>query len=133
MVCADCIVIAGAEGRMELLLILRKNEPYAGTWALPGGFVDMDEDLEDSAKRELCEETGIVLDKMDQFAAYGKPGRDPRGRNISVVYYQFLSGVPEIKAGDDAAEAKWFPLADLPVLAFDHKRIVDDFVKSHLK
>jgi len=133
MVCADCLVVACAEGRMELLLIRRKNEPYAGAWALPGGFVDMDEDLEETAKRELKEEAGITLDSMMQFAAYGKPGRDPRGRNISVVYYQFLYDAPEIKAGDDAAEAKWFPLAELPELAFDHQRIIDDFAKSHLK
>lgn len=128
MVCTDCIVIAGAAGSEELLLIKRKNEPYAGMWALPGGFVDMDEDLEETAKRELKEEAGIVLDNMKQFAAYGKPGRDPRGRNISVVFYQFLPCVTEIKAGDDAAEARWFRLTELPSLAFDHKEIMDDFV-----
>lgn len=124
MVCTDCMVVAGK----KILLIKRKNEPFAGLWALPGGFVEMDEDLEASARRELQEETGIRLPTLTQFAAYGKPGRDPRGRTISIVYYFISENEIKTTAGDDASEARWFALDHLPELAFDHHQIISDFL-----
>lgn len=112
----------------KILLIKRGKEPFNGYWALPGGFVDMHEDLETAASRELKEETGLDLRKLTQFRAYGKPERDPRHRTISVVYYAVIERVPEtIKAGDDADEAAWFDLSSLPNLAFDHKHILADW------
>lgn len=130
MVCADCIIIAPEGIKKKILLIKRGNDPFKGKWALPGGFVEMEEDLEDSARRELAEETGIALQSLKQFAAYGKPGRDPRGRNISVVYYHISENPLHATAGDDAAESCWFELNDLPELAFDHKEIINDFVNG---
>jgi 8-oxo-dGTP diphosphatase len=130
-VAADVILLRQTRNAaLEVLLIERRNEPFRGLWALPGGFVDIDEDLPDAARRELGEETGVRLPddaRLVQFGTYGKPGRDPRGRTISVVY---LAGVsPEGSApvaGDDAARAAWFPLSGLPELAFDHADILAD-------
>ncbi len=103
-----------------------------GKWALPGGFVEIEEDLEDGANRELEEETGLKEIELSQFKSYGKPGRDPRGRTISVVYYGYLTNEnQEAKAGDDAAETGWFTIGDLPELAFDHEEIIHDFIVDH--
>ena len=103
-------------------------------WALPGGFVEIDEDLDEGAKRELEEETGLTNIDLIQFKTYGKPGRDPRGRTISVVYYGFLTDENlKIMAGDDAAEASWFDFGKLPSLAFDHEQIIEEFKKTILK
>ncbi len=129
MVCTDCIIIAPDKGKKKILLIKRRNDPFKGTWALPGGFVEMEEDLEDAARRELKEETGIALQSLKQFATYGKPGRDPRGRNISVVYYHISEKPLTAAPGDDAAECGWFDLKDLPELAFDHSEIINDFIQ----
>ena len=98
------------------------------SWALPGGFIEMDETLEESAIREMVEETGIKLDKLTQFKTYGDPGRDPRERTVSVVFYVVLDSEIIPYAGDDAADAKWFNIQLLPSLAFDHKIIVHDFI-----
>jgi 8-oxo-dGTP diphosphatase len=131
MVCCDCIVVWKSQGQTpRILLIERKNDPFKGNWALPGGFVDMDEDLEHAALRELEEETGISLIKMMQFAAYGQPGRDPRGRNISIVYYHVADTELDAHAGDDAAQTQWFDIDKLPALAFDHEKIIRDFIKA---
>jgi len=114
---------------MEVLLIRRKHDPFMGKWALPGGFVEIDEDLMDGAIRELKEETGLAQIDLKQFGTYGKPGRDPRGRTISVVYYGFVQeGESSVTAGDDAAEACWFDIKKLPPLAFDHGEIIHDFI-----
>jgi 8-oxo-dGTP diphosphatase len=106
-------------------LIRRKNPPFAGMWALPGGFVDMDETLEQSARRELREETGISGVRLQQLHTFGDPGRDPRGRTISVL---FLARVNPARlhpqAADDAAEGAWHSLQRPPALAFDHRRIL---------
>ena len=110
---------------LRVLLIQRKNEPVAGAWALPGGFVDESEPLPVAAARELVEETGVEAEELEQLHAFGDPGRDPRGWTISVA---FLARVDQAalrpEAADDAREVKWFSLAKLPALAFDHAEIL---------
>lgn len=119
------IVIMTREATPRVLLIRRKNEPFAGCWALPGGFVEMDESLEDAARRELFEETGVKTKSLTQLAAFGDPGRDPRGRTISVVYLAEVDPAQlNPRAADDAAAVCWFALARPPKLAFDHKEIL---------
>ena len=110
----------------EILLIQRGNDPYKGQWALPGGFVEEEEKVLTAAARELQEETGISGVKLKQFATYGDPGRDPRGRVVCVVHWAKLKTKPKTIAGDDAAAARWFSLDDLPELAFDHAKILQD-------
>ncbi len=110
-----------------VLLIKRGKEPFKNKWALPGGFVEMDELLENACKRELEEETGVKVEKMNQFKAYDAIDRDPRHRTISVVFTAEMNNRVEAKGGDDAAQADWFPLSRLPEFAFDHAKILDDF------
>jgi 8-oxo-dGTP diphosphatase len=119
------IAIVTRHARPRVLLIRRKNEPFAGRWALPGGFIDMDETLEESARRELREETGVETAELVQLGTYGDPGRDPRGRTITVLYLARVKP-RQVKpvAADDAAEVGWFVLDALPPLAFDHDRIL---------
>jgi 8-oxo-dGTP diphosphatase len=126
MVSVDIAVFTFSGDKAKLLLIKRKNEPFKGRWALQGGFVEMDEELEDSAARELAEETGLKDVPLEQMHTFGDVGRDPRGRQITIVYMGIAkSGQDKIKAGDDAAEAKWFDIKKLPKdLAFDHNEIV---------
>jgi len=126
----DAVVAAREGGIIRILLIRRKNMPFIHQWALPGGFINMDETLAVACKRELFEETGLELDNLMFLGIYDAPGRDPRGRTISVVFYQVIENCPVILAGDDAENAGWFPAEELPVLAFDHDRIVGDFLKS---
>jgi len=121
------IIIFDNEDR--ILLIKRANDPYKDMWAFPGGFIEIDEKLVDSAKRELEEETGLKGIELKQFKAYGDPGRDPRGRNIAVVFYGNCSSPSSVNAGDDAAKAEWFELDNLPEMAFDHGKILKDFMK----
>lgn len=125
MVTTDIVVLRQGDAGPEILLIQRARDPFAGRWALPGGFVDENEDLEDAARRELREETGLTGLRLSQLCTVGTPGRDPRGHTISVVYVAAcptpMSGV---HAGDDAAEARWFSLGALPELAFDHAAIL---------
>lgn len=123
-VTVDAILISRQN---SVLLIERGREPFKGKWALPGGFVDMDEELETACKRELEEETGIRVGEMAQFRAYGGVNRDPRHRTISVIFYAFAESEFKPSAGDDAAKASWFPMDVLPELAFDHQQILDDF------
>ena len=123
MLTADCVVLRNN----EVLLIRRGNEPFRGCWALPGGFMEMDETIEHCAVRELQEETGLQVAEADLrlIGVYSTPGRDPRGRTVTAAYLvRLVSGEP--KAGDDAAEVLWWPLADLPSLAFDHAEIITD-------
>jgi 8-oxo-dGTP diphosphatase len=125
MVTADAAVFAFVEGGARLLLIQRKHEPYQDHWALPGGFVEIDEDLPDAAARELAEETGLKGVSLEQLRAFGKPGRDPRGRTITIAYFGLLTGDGrQVQAADDAAQARWFDVDHLPPLAFDHEKIV---------
>jgi 8-oxo-dGTP diphosphatase len=119
------IVVVTKETRPRVLLICRKKPPHQGTWALPGGFIEMEETLEASARRELAEETGVRTGKLVQLATFGDPGRDPRGRTISVVYLARVNASQvKPRAGDDAAEVGWFSLNRLPPLAFDHRDIL---------
>ena len=124
MVTADAAVFAWVEGKAEILLIQRKHEPYKGYWALPGGFVEIDEDLPDAVARELAEETGLKNVPLEQLRTFGKPGRDPRGRTITVAYFGIAGeGWQQAKGADDAAQARWFDIESLPTLAFDHAEI----------
>lgn len=113
----------------EILLIKRKFEPFRDMWALPGGFMNMDETLEETAHRELKEETGIRAGELMKFDTYDKPGRDPRGRTITQVFVLIWNEeMGEPAAADDAAEIQWFPLNEPPELAFDHGVIIRDVI-----
>ena len=119
------VIIVTRERKPRVLLIRRKHDPFAGTWAIPGGFVDMDEPLDAAARRELREETGVEVAELEQLHTFGDPGRDPRGRVIAVAYLARVKAAdvnPE--AADDAAEVGWHPLDRLPPLAFDHDQIL---------
>ncbi len=120
----------GESDSLRVLLIRRKNEPFAGTWALPGGFVDLDEPIETAARRELKEETGLEIDGSVLFVGvYGDPGRDPRGRTISLVYAAMIPGpLPAISGADDAEEAAWVDPREPRQLAFDHATILKDAI-----
>ena len=135
-VTVDMVMFSKFEESWKVLLIRRGNPPFEGQWAFPGGFVEMDEKLIDSATRELEEETGMKDVKLMQFRAYGDPGRDPRGRTIAVVHYGFVdSDKTKVQGGDDASEAKWFAPDELPELAFDHTKIMRelmDYLKDQL-
>lgn len=121
----DAVVFGLDEGELKILLVRRGIEPYAGRWALPGGFVEMDESLEDAVRRELQEETGLKQIYLEQLATFGEPGRDPRGRTVTVAYYALvnLSGHSP-SASSDAAEAAWHSAFAPPPLAFDHGGIL---------
>lgn len=131
-VTVDAILCYQRENNAEILLIKRGREPFMGCWALPGGFVEENEDLVDACKRELEEETGLKMDLMSQLFAIGTPGRDPRGHTISVVYYSFVDELVKATAGDDAMQAQWFPIKNLPAMAFDHREIIQYFIETAL-
>ena len=128
-VTADAVLLVrGADGP-QALVIRRGNQPFEGSWALPGGFVDINEDLRHAAVRELHEETGLRVTQLRQLGAYGAPDRDPRHRTVSVAFLAVLDDPPEPTAGDDAAHAEWKPadwLLEQDRLAFDHAQILRD-------
>lgn len=147
-VTCDLVVLSVRAGALHVLLVRRGGEPYAGFLALPGGFVELDENLEDAAYRELGEEAGVGRDDviLEQLAAYGEPGRDPRNRVVSVAWLALGADLPEPTAGSDAADARWVPVASAlasgasgatgagafaegGALAFDHHRILADGVE----
>lgn len=122
----DCVVFGVAEKTLKILLIERDVEPFAGRWALPGGFVHMGEDLESAARRELVEETGVDKLYLEQLYTFGDVDRDPRGRVVTVAYYALVRLADHrVQAATDARDAAWFAFDDLPPLAFDHPRIVE--------
>lgn len=124
-VTTDVVVFSIREHRLQLLLIRRAAEPFQGHWALPGGFLDIDEDLDHCAARELEEETGVSGVYLEQLYTFGRPGRDPRERVISVAYFALIpSEKLDLHAASDASEAAWFSVSDLPPLAFDHQEII---------
>jgi len=123
----DAIVFVKQGGSALVLLIERGRDPFKNSWALPGGFIEMDETLETACKRELLEETGLKVEQMTQFKTYDAIDRDPRHRTISVVYFTELNEIQQVKGSDDASQAEWFPVTDLPELAFDHKQILEEF------
>lgn len=115
----------------SVLLVERGCEPFKGRQALPGGFVEYGEDIEDAIGREIEEETGLTGLPFRQFRTFGKPGRDPRGHTVSVVYVAMLIGeAPPVRGGDDAASAAWFPIKRLPDLAFDHAMILSRVLET---
>ena len=124
-VTADCIVFNQEEDMISVLLIKRKNEPFKDCWAFPGGFINIDESAEDAAIRELKEETGVEISKVEQLKAYSNPERDPRERVITIAFLAF-SNDKKVKGSDDAKEARWFDISNLPPLAFDHEQILND-------
>jgi len=126
--------VASENGQEQtyLLLVERKKDPFKGKWALPGGFVEMDEELDNAVARELAEETGLTGVALRQIHTFGKPGRDPRGRQITIVYMGILRNRPgKLTAGDDAQNARWFSLDNLPAdLAFDHDQVITFAVRQ---
>lgn len=131
-VTVDVLLFRTVNGKREILLIERLKEPFKDCWALPGGFVDPGEDLEDASKRELLEETSIRIESLTQFKAYGRPGRDPRGHTVSIVFCGTVDETILAKAQDDAKSVHWFPQDDLPPLAFDHQLIITEAIKNAL-
>ena len=124
-VAVDLLIFSFFEQKLHLLLIQRKNLPFQGYWALPGGFVEKDEDLWETAQRELWEETGLKNLRLIELGAFGHPLRDPRTRVISIAYLSIVRKERvKPRAGDDAKEVGWFPLRKLPELAFDHELII---------
>jgi 8-oxo-dGTP diphosphatase len=122
----DAVVFGLDADDLEVLLIERGHAPFAGQWALPGGFVHMDETLEAAVRRELREETGLHDLYLEQLFTFGDPGRDPRDRVITVAYYALVRRKDHAaEAGTDAAKAAWFPVSRLPALAFDHGQIIE--------
>lgn len=122
-VTTDCVIFGFDGERLQVLLVERGIEPYKGRWAFPGGFLKMDETAEEGALRELKEETGLEGAYMEQFHTFSAPERDPRERVITIAYYALVK-IQEVKGGDDAAFARWFPLDEIPSLAFDHDYIL---------
>lgn len=130
-VTTDCVIFCGSSGEEKILLVQRKKEPFKNEWALPGGFLETDEPLEVGARRELEEETGLRIKKVHQIKVFGDPGRDPRGRTISIAFWGETPSEEKVEGKDDAAAAKWFSIKELPVLAFDHDEIVQAALESH--
>jgi len=129
-VTVDCIIFALHENDLKVLLIQRGADPYKNFWALPGGFVEIDENVDTAAERELAEETGMEKIFLEQLYTFGEPKRDPRERVISVAYYSLVR-LKEHRpvAGSDALNTCWFPIRQLPKLAFDHSQVMDMAIK----
>lgn len=131
-VAVDAIVFGYSKPEgVSVLLIQRKYPPFQNMWAIPGGFVLEEESLEEAVKRELSEETGITVNYLEQLYTFGTPGRDPRQRIISVAYVALVksSQFQQLKASTDAEHAQWFPIKELPELAFDHAAILEKAIE----
>ena len=129
-VTVDAAVFKETGSGIEILLIQRGNEPFKDGWALPGGFMDMEETLEEAIYRELAEETGLKRIKLQQLQAFSTLDRDPRGRTITIVFYGMLLDEQQATAGDDASDASWFPIDSLPELAFDHAEVISIAIRK---
>ena len=132
MVTVDAAVFSIFKDGPKLLLIQRKYPPFEGQWAIPGGFIEMDEELADAAARELEEETGLTDIKLEQIHTFGGIGRDPRGRQITIVFMGIAKeGQTKITAGDDAEKAQWFDIEKPPDnMAFDHDKVAAFAIKK---
>ena len=128
-VTTDCVIFGFDGSELQVLLIERGIEPFKGKWAFPGGFLNMDETAQEGALRELKEETGLENAYIEQFNTYSDPGRDPRERVITIAHYALVR-IQEVKGGDDAAKAQWFPIDEVPQLAFDHDKILRDAMRK---
>lgn len=128
-VTTDCVIFGFDGSELQVLLIERGIEPFKGKWAFPGGFLNMDETAGEGARRELKEETGLENAYIEQFNTYSEPGRDPRERVITIAHYALVR-IQEVKGGDDAAKAQWFPIDEVPQLAFDHDKILRDAMRK---
>jgi 8-oxo-dGTP diphosphatase len=140
-VTCDVVLLTVRRGRLSVLLIERARHPFRGMWALPGGFVEVDEDLDAAAQRELAEETGVAIEAkwLEQLKTYGTPGRDPRMRIVTIAYLAFSAVALQPSGGDDARQARFFAVEDLAIpelgtpdgtpLASDHARIISDGVE----
>ena len=128
-VTTDCVIFGFDGSELQVLLIERGIEPFIGKWAFPGGFLNMDETAGEGALRELKEETGLENAYIEQFNTYSDPGRDPRERVITIAHYALVR-IQEVKGGDDAAKAQWFPIDEVPQLAFDHDKILRDAMRK---
>ncbi len=126
MLTVDVVVLAGTATNRRVLLIQRGNPPFRGSWALPGGFVEQGEQVVEAAPRELAEETGLQVGELRLLGVYDTPGRDPRGWTASVVYLARVPSEARVVGADDASDARWFAVDDLPELAFDHALILAD-------
>src|SRR6266567_6391569 len=121
----DCVVFGFDEGELKVLLIQRALDPFKGKWALPGGFVHVDETLDEAARRELAEEAGLKDVFLEQLYSFGAVDRDPRDRVVSVAYYALVKlAAHDTRAATDATDARWFPISKVPKLAFDHADIL---------
>lgn len=125
-VTTDCVIFFNNGNTQKVLLVQRNSDPFKGHWALPGGFLEEEETLEAGAKRELEEETGLKIKELKQLRAFGTPGRDPRGRTISIAFFGETASEEKVEGADDAADSRWFDLNDLPDLAFDHSEILQE-------
>jgi 8-oxo-dGTP diphosphatase len=126
MLTVDVVVLAGGATSRSVLLVQRRNPPFRASWALPGGFVEEDEQVLDAAPRELAGETGLRVGKLRLLGVYDTPGRDPRGWTVSVVYLAHVPNESTVTGADDAEDARWFAADSLPALAFDHALIIAD-------
>lgn len=126
-VTVDALIFTIRNEQLQVALIKRGIEPFQGSWAIPGGFVRLDESLDEAVKRELSEEVGVEGVYFEQLYTFGAPERDPRGRVITVAYFALVAAenLQKLSAATDAADAQWFSLAELPSLAFDHAQILD--------
>jgi len=125
LVTVDIVLFTIRDRQLHLLLIRRLAKPFENRYALPGGFVREEESLDAAAARELREETGVEKVYLEQLYTFGDPKRDPRGRVVTVAYYALVPHTQVLSAGTDAADAAWFPVTELPALAFDHRKIVE--------
>jgi len=129
-VTVDIVIFTIKENNLQVLLVKRGIEPFKNQWAIPGGFVKIDESLEEAAKRELQEETGVKDVYLEQLYTFGSPKRDPRGRVITVSYIALVNSSDiNLKASTDVSDAQWFAVSDIPIIAFDHKEILQYALK----